>query len=102
MSDQCPRKCSRRSFKATVVSSTLAQPAYTNDDVVMDIFYGNFQKKKYQEALAVELATFVANLGGIIGSWTGMSSITLVQLAIFTVAKLFQLLLKGVSAIITR
>jgi Amiloride-sensitive sodium channel len=102
MRDKCPRRCKRRGFKATVVSSTLAQPAYTNDDVIMDIFYGKFQKKMYTENVAVELASFVANLGGIVGSWTGMSSITFIQLAIFTIIKLFQLLSKGVSAIISR
>jgi Amiloride-sensitive sodium channel len=102
MSRKCPRRCQRRSFKATVVTSTLAQPTYTDDDVLIDIYYGKFHKKVYTEQVAVELAAFVANLGGIIGAWTGMSSFTFVQLVIFTAIKLSQLLLQGFSAICSR
>jgi Amiloride-sensitive sodium channel len=102
MSEKCPRRCERRSFKATVVTSMLTQPAYTDDDVLIEIYYGKFQKIMYTEQVAVELAIFLGNLGGIIGAWTGMSSITFVQLVIFTAIKLSQLLLRGFLSILSR
>jgi broad specificity phosphatase PhoE len=102
ISDKCPRRCKRRTFKATVVTSKLAQPSYTDDDVLMDVYFGKFQERKYTETMAMDLANFVATLGGIIGAWTGMSFITFSQLVLLTIAKLCQLLRKGLLAIKTR
>jgi Amiloride-sensitive sodium channel len=102
MSDKCPRRCKRRTFKATVVTSKLAQPTYTDDDILMDIYYGKFQERKYTEKAAMDLANFVGTIGGIIGAWTGMSFITFSQLIILTIAKLCQLCHKGLLAITSR
>jgi Amiloride-sensitive sodium channel len=98
MREKCPRRCKRRNFKTNVVTSGLAQQVYT-DDVLMEIYYGKFKGNKYKEQLAMDLANFLANLGGIIGSWTGMSSITFIQLLIFTIAKMCQLLHKALLAL---
>jgi Amiloride-sensitive sodium channel len=102
MRDRCPRRCKRTSFKAAVVTSTLAQSAYKDDEVLLDIYYTKFEERKYTEMEAMDLANFVGTIGGIIGAWTGMSFITFSQLVILTMAKLCQLLPKGFSAITLR
>jgi Amiloride-sensitive sodium channel len=102
MREKCPRRCKRRSFKTNVVTSKLTQPVYTDDDILVEIYYGKLKRKKYTEQLAMDLAKFAANLGGIIGSWTGMSSITFVQLLIFAIAKMCQLLHKALTALTAR
>jgi Amiloride-sensitive sodium channel len=99
MSDSCPRRCKRRTFKAAVVTSKLAQSTYTDDDVLMDIYYTKFQERKYTEKVAVDLASFVGTMGGIVCVWTGMSFIALNRLVILAITKLCQLLQKGFLAI---
>jgi Amiloride-sensitive sodium channel len=102
MREKCPRRCKRRSFKTNIMTSKLNRPVYTEDDVLMEIYYDRLKRKKYTEQLAMDLAIFVANLGGIIGSWTGMSSITFTQLLIFAIAKMCQLLHRALTALTAR
>jgi Amiloride-sensitive sodium channel len=102
MRDKCPRRCKRRSFKAAVVTSKLAQSAYRDGDVHLDIFYTKFQQRKYTEKVAMDLANFVGTIGGIIGAWTGMSFIAFTRLVILAISKLCQLLHKGLLAITLR
>jgi Amiloride-sensitive sodium channel len=80
--ENCPALCLTKVFRPSVMSTLLPQPKYTSDDVIVTVYYRDFKYKEYTETQAIDLANFVANLGGIVGGWTGMSFITYAQLLI--------------------
>jgi Amiloride-sensitive sodium channel len=56
------------------------------DNLEISFYFGRLQYTKYEETQILDQADFLANLGAIIGTWTGMSGVTFAQLIVFFIA----------------
>jgi Amiloride-sensitive sodium channel len=56
------------------------------DEIILYAYFGDFHYSKYSEQETLDLANFIALVGGTIGGWTGMSFITYGQIVVFILA----------------
>jgi Amiloride-sensitive sodium channel len=80
-------------YQASITTSALTLPEH-EDEISFNLFFGKMKYTAYEETEITDLATFVANIGAIVGGWTGMSSVTFAQLFIFALASIGAVLRK--------
>lgn len=94
--NKCPKPCQQWVYDTFASYQNVVQAKYWpnnftieqkvpegSDTYVFTAFFGEIKHTQIKSALLWDFNTFICNLGGLLGLWTGLSVITIVQVVIY-------------------